>query len=73
MTLKLFTPGVPFESSRAGQLTGGEVSRLFLSSRLTSSRACQPAALVNVCMSSSLIAAEYGASDVGKVQQAVGA
>lgn len=40
-TLKLFTPGVPFESSRAGQLAGGIVSRLFLSSRFTTFNAVQ--------------------------------
>jgi hypothetical protein len=42
MTGKLFTPGVPFESSRAGQLTGGSAIRLFLSICFTSNRACQP-------------------------------
>jgi hypothetical protein len=39
-TLKLFTPGVPFESSRAGQLGGGKFRR-FSSSRFTMSNAVQ--------------------------------
>jgi hypothetical protein len=42
MTLKLFTPGVPFESSRAGQLErGAKATVLFLSSRFTTFNAVQ--------------------------------
>lgn len=48
-------------------------SRLFLSSRFTSSRACQPA-LVNVCMSSpSFIIDEDGGSNSGKIRKHDGA
>jgi hypothetical protein len=42
MTGNSFPRGVLRRSSRATQLTGGIVSRLFLSSRFTSNRACQP-------------------------------